>query len=45
MDKKYNYERFPTTLKEYNNKVLVPSDILTGREFRKLKRERKRNNS
>ena len=28
------------TLKEYNNTRLHPSDILTGREFRRMKRKK-----
>lgn len=36
-------KELPRTLKEYNNSVLVPFDILTGKEFRRLKRKRKNN--
>jgi hypothetical protein len=37
-----NYYRIGT-VGEYNSRVLTPGDILTGREFRRLKRAGKLN--
>jgi hypothetical protein len=34
----------PQTLKEYNERVRFSFDILTGKQFRKLKRKQQRNN-
>ena len=35
-------KELPRTLKQYNNSVLLPIDILTGKEFRRLKRKKKK---
>jgi len=34
----------PQTLREFNESRLLATDIITGREFRRLKRKQQRNN-
>lgn len=39
------YDRTPKTLKEHNQSVLVSTDIMSGKEFRRMRRKKVKKNS
>jgi hypothetical protein len=39
------FDRTPKTLREHNQSVLVASDIMSGKEFRRMRRKKVKNNS